>query len=99
MSLSDAAKTWLLLSTARQFHLLYNRLSHEALAEVPVVKEWKMSTKTDTPNIQLHGVPGDEHPPQTLVATETMLTKTWLAHTHGSEQDTAIRRGLLRQCL
>ena len=44
MFLSDAAKTRL-PELARQFHLLYNRLSREALAEVPVVKEWKMSPK------------------------------------------------------
>ena len=44
MFLSGAAKTrWPEL--ARQFHLLYNRLSREALAQVPVVKEWKMSPK------------------------------------------------------
>ena len=44
MFLSDAAKTRL-PELARQFHLLSNRLSREALAEVPVVKEWKMSPK------------------------------------------------------
>ena len=44
MFLSDAAKTRL-PELARQFHLLYNRLSREALAEVLVVKEWKMSPK------------------------------------------------------
>ena len=35
--LSDAAKARL-PELARQYHLLYNRLSREALAEVPVVK-------------------------------------------------------------
>ena len=42
--LSDAAKTKL-PELPRQFHLLYNRLSRHELAEVPVVKEWKMSLK------------------------------------------------------
>ena len=42
--LSDAAKTrWPEL--ARQFHLLYNRLSREALAEVLAVKEEDVSRR------------------------------------------------------
>ena len=45
MFLSDAAKTRL-PELARQFHLLYSGLSREALADVPVVKEWKMSPET-----------------------------------------------------
>ena len=45
MFLSDATKTRL-PELARQFHLLYIGLSREALAEVPVFKEWKMSPKT-----------------------------------------------------
>ena len=44
MFVLDAAKARL-PEPARQFHLLYNRLFPEALAEVPVVKEWKMSPK------------------------------------------------------
>ena len=44
MFLSDAAKARL-PELAHQFHLLYNRASREGLAEVPVVKGWKMSPK------------------------------------------------------
>ena len=51
MFLSGAAKTRL----PELFHLLCNGLSCEALAEVPVVKEWKMSPE-DAPVHPFDGV-------------------------------------------